>query len=332
MSRPPTTDRRRNRIRTISSAVLCAALAMGAFAGCTSGYVPPESGGDADSATDANGGGAGSDAGETQSGDMGGGEDGGPVADADVSEDGSESNSCTPNSDGMIERDQVPLRAGLQATFRVAEDVEVDTAGTTQGGTRTWDFTGDYPGDSAEIIELQSVEGKWFASDYPEADYAMKLAGDSEELGVFRTTDTELQLLGVVSPEDGATTTNISYDPPVTVLQFPLEKGETWQTETEATGTHETWSPVTPISYDETYTNEVDAEGTVRTPYGTLEDVLRVRTKLERSGSVSTVPFGTIRTFSFVDECFGTIVTIRSNQGESEKEFSEAAELRRFSK
>jgi len=308
---------------------LSALLSWSGVAGCSSGYDPIDSDGDVTS--DGSLRAPGPDAGDTRRGDSGGTEDG-AVPDADASGDVAEPNSCTPNGDGIIEREEVPLRAGLQATFRVAHGVEVDTSGTTKDGTREWNFSGDYSGDRAEIIELQPVEGKWFASDYPEADYAMQLAGDSEELGVFRTTDSALQLLGVVSPEDGARTTNISYDPPVSVLEFPLQKGATWQTETEATGTHETWSPFTPITYDETYTNEVDARGTVQTPYGTLENVLRVRTKLERSGSSGGVSFGTIRTFSFVAECFGTIVTIRSEEGESEKEFDEAAELRRFSK
>ena len=229
-------------------------------------------------------------------------------------------------------REEVPLEAGLKAIFRVAHDASVDTRGeTSSGGERTWDLTENYSGDHAEAIELQSMDGKWFKPDFPDGDYAMKLAGDAEELGVFQITSDALLMLGVVSPTDGSTTTNIEYDPPVKVLDFPLEKGKSWKTETEASGTHATWSPWTPTANTEIYTSQVDATGVAKTPHSDL-DVLRVRTKLERSAAISGVPLGTIRTFAFVAECFGTVATIRSKQGESQTEFDEAAEVRRLSK
>jgi hypothetical protein len=35
-------------------------------------------------------------------------------------------------------------------------------------------------------------------------------------------------------------------------------------------------------------------------------------------------------TYSFVSECFGTVATIRSEENESDAEFTEAAEVRRL--
>lgn len=302
--------------------------------GCTDGYVPSEEDqSDASSSSDGsgsgggNGGGTGGDA-WTEPGGDGSEVDSRDSRDGDNDEvDGERGTSCTPDGDGSITREEVPLRAGLRAVFEVANDVEVDTTGRQEDGERTWDYAKEYPGDHAEVIELQSMEGKWFRSDFPDADYAMKLAGDSDELGVFKTTREALLMVGVVSPEDDGTTTNVEFDPPVPILDFPLEEGKIWQHEADASGTHATWGPVT---YSETYTMEVDSAGTLKTPYGSFE-VLRVYTSLDRESTYSGFPLGSVRTFAFVAECFGTVATIRSKQDESEKEFEEAAELRRLS-
>jgi len=236
-------------------------------------------------------------------------------------------NTCVAEGDGVVEADEVPLRPGLTSLFRVANDVQVDTAGSSGDDGRQWDYSGDYEGDETQVLELQPMQGQWFAADFPEADYAMKLVGDRDELGVFRKTDDALLILGVVSPDDdGFGETNLEYDPPVKVLDFPIEEGKSWITETTVSGTHETWSPVTPITYEETYRNQVDASGTLEVPYGEF-DVLRVRTILERQVGFTS---DTVRTFAFVAECFGTVATIRSDGGETETEFEEAAEIRRL--
>ena len=326
---------RRRLIQCAAATLLAAAVLSGA---CSDGYVPPSETADGEAA-DTGGPEAGTDIGsdaqsmdgmsnDTGSGTTDGGNDG-SMADAD--EDTSGSNSCSVEGDGEITHEEVPLRAGLTALFRVAQDVEVDTAGSMKEGTRHWNFDKSYSGDQTEAVELQRMEGKWFKPDFPEADYAMKLTGQADELGVFEITDEALLMLGVVSPTDEGTTTNISYDPPVAVLDFPLEKGKTWKTETTAKGTHAVWSPYTDITYEETYTSQVDARGTLATPHSEF-DVLRVRTKLEREASITGVPLETIRTFAFVTECFGTVATVRSKGGETETEFSEAAEIRRLTK
>jgi hypothetical protein len=241
------------------------------------------------------------------------------------------SSGCSRNNDGVVTRDEVTFKPGLKATFKVAHDVDVDTAGTMKNGSRYWNLDKKYSGDDFQIIDFKPLKGKWFQSDFPDGDYAMQLAGDSEELGVFDATPSGLYLLGVVSPEDGFTTTNIEYNPPVEILRFPLKEGTSWKTETTAEGTHELYSPTVPISWDETYKNQVDAAGTVDTPYGELE-ALRVRTVLERNQRFSGFQLGQVRTFAFVAECFGTVATIRSDDGEDETEFTEAAEVRRLAR
>ena len=233
---------------------------------------------------------------------------------------------CRPNHDGVITRQEVPLRAGLSATYSVATDVvEVSTAGEDNGdGTRTWDLSGMFRGDARVIVEARDPKGQWFSTDFPQATYMTQLSQSSALLGLFEITEEDLRLLGVASPEEGFYETNVSYDPAVRTLAFPLEVGKSWQDETSVTGKFNGAF----VSYSEDYTSQVDARGTLKTPYGDF-DVLRVRVELERTVGFLTT---TTRTYLFVSECFGTVGTIVSEDDEDEVEFTAAAEVRRLAR
>ena len=233
---------------------------------------------------------------------------------------------CRPNQDGVITRQEVPLRAGLSATYSVATDVaSVSTAGSDNGdGTRTWDLSGVIPGEARVIVEARDPKGQWFSTDFPQATYMTQLSQSSALLGLFEITQEELRLLGVASPESGFYETNVEYDPAVRTLAFPLEVGKSWEDSASVTGKFNGAF----VSYSEEYSSQVDARGTLKTPYGDFE-VLRVRVELER-----TVGFLTTRTRSylFVSECFGTVGTIVSEDDEDEVEFTSAAEVRRLAR
>jgi len=229
---------------------------------------------------------------------------------------------CEPNGDGIIERAEVPLRVGLNAKFRVATDVTFDTRGTMEGGERVWDLAREFAGDELTIVELAPLEGRWFASEFPGADYATRLSVDEDLLGVFEIADEALFLQGIVSPDEGFTQTELTYDPPVATLEFPIDENSTWQTDAEVSGT----ALGVVVFYDESYVYTPAGTGILKTPFGDF-DVLRIRVDLERvQGFVTT----TIRTYIFVSECFGTVATVRSNDNESDVEFIEAAEIRRL--
>lgn len=229
---------------------------------------------------------------------------------------------CRPNHDGLIERSEVTLQAGLSAKFATARDTTWDTAGADVDGVQTWDLAQSFASDQNVLVELRDPAGQWFETTFPTADYFTPLSTNSDLLGVFEVTDDAVLLLGVVTPEDGVFRTELEYDPPVPVLQFPLEEGDSWSVETDVSGVYEGVVSV----YTETYSLEVDGSGSTQTPYGTF-DTLRVRSVLERQvGLLTTV----IRSFSFVTECFGTIATVASQEDESNVEFSDVAELRRL--
>lgn len=233
---------------------------------------------------------------------------------------------CTPNKDGVVTREEVPITAGLYAKFRVGRAEDVSTAGTPAGaGKRTWDFTAALASDVNVLVETQPLAGKWYAPKFTGATYAAKLQEGSELLGVFEVSPGAILLRGVVSPNDDLTKTELTNDPAVAALKFPLQAGATWTTTTDVSGTAQ--GVVLFGTYKEVYTSEVDATGQLKTPLGTF-DVLRVHTKLVRN--VGVLPSVTIHTFAFVTECYGTVATVRSEENETNVEFTRAAEIRRI--
>ncbi|MBW2702056.1 MAG: sodium:solute symporter family protein [Deltaproteobacteria bacterium] len=275
----------------------------------------------------------GSDAGEEQDGASDGADE---IADGATEEDGGQDaadaggdegpTACLPNHDGIIERREVGMAAGLRATFRVASGATWDTTGAIQADeSRIWDMDVALAGDHAVLVELGDPVGTWFAPSFPAADYTSRLRDDEDLLGVFQVTEDALLLLGVVSPDEGLYRTELAYDPPVEVLRFPLQEGAAWFTESSVSGV----ALGVPSYYSEDYDCQVDAAGVLSTPYADF-DVLRVRTVLSRTLGMSV---SEIRSFAFVTECFGTVATLAGPESylpDGEVEFSDLAELRRL--
>jgi hypothetical protein len=253
--------------------------------------------------------------------DGGDGPDGGPAPDGGASPDGGAQ--CAPNHDGVIARSEVTMGPGLSARFRVGSHATVSTAGVSRtDGTRMWDLSGQLAGDQTVSVDTLPMSGQWFAPDFAGASYASKLSQSSDLLGVFEVRADALLLRGVVSPAAGFQKTELTYNPPVTVLKFPLEAGASWQTTATVTGTT---SGVLSAG-QEAYQSDVDAVGDLATPYGTFP-VLRVRVVLTRTVGIVTT---TVRQYLFASECYGVVAGIVSNDNEPSIEFTSAAEARRL--
>ncbi len=232
---------------------------------------------------------------------------------------------CTPNKDGTITRDEVPIQAGLRATFRVAENVDISTAGVDLGnGLRKWDLSAALPNDSSVLVETLPLTGKWYAAKYSNATYATQLRKSSDLIGVFESGPGALSLRGVVSPDDGLYKTELTNDPPVSMLEFPLAVGKTWKSTTTVTGFAQ--GIYQGLGYKEDYSAQVDARGELITPLGKF-DVLRVRVDLTRTYGISVTK---VRTYAFVTECYGNVASIASQDNESDVEFTRAVEVRRI--
>jgi len=231
---------------------------------------------------------------------------------------------CSPDHDGTISLAELPLTAGKMATFRVALDATFDTAGTAgTAGMRRWDLTAQLAMDSDRPLALLSPTGMWWAPTFPTASYAAVLSAESDLLGVFKVDATQLQLLGVVSPEAGTFRTELAYDPPVKILALPVASAATWVTTSAVSGTAQGVF----ASYTERYASLVDLVGTMKTPYGEFP-VVRVATDLTRSSLGATIL--TKRSFAWIAECFGSIATVQSQDNEPSAEFSDPAEVRRL--
>lgn len=249
--------------------------------------------------------------------------DGGFSNDGGTTTDGGTSGLCAPNHDGTITSLELPVRAGLRATYKTAEDATVSTAGVSNAdGGRVWSFEGTLSGDASALWETESTTGAWYAQDFPTATYAARLSTSSENRGVFEVKSDGVYLLGIVSKTSAYPSTNLEYDPPVKVFALPMTEGTTWSTSTTVSGTF-----VGAVAYyTEQYDSAVDARGVAKTPFGDFP-VLRVRTVMVRSGNA----FTTTRTFAFVAECFSAVAQVVSQTGESAVEFTSASEVRRLS-
>jgi hypothetical protein len=126
----------------------------------------------------------------------------------------------------------------------------------------------------------------------------------------------------VASPMSGTGQTELTYNPPAKVLGVPMTLGTTWTSTSNVSGLAEGLV----ANYFERYDSRVDAQGTLKVPYGTF-NVQRVQTTLTRTvGGVSTLT----QSFAFVAECFGPIASLTSQTDETKIEFTSAAEARRL--
>ena len=236
---------------------------------------------------------------------------------------GGGSGACVPTSDGTITRDELVLEPGLNAKYLVATNVTFDTAGVDEAGTTTWHLEQAFGGDHLALLEARDLTGAWYEADFPGATYSARLSETNDLLGVFEATDDALLLRGVVSPDDGLYKTNLAYDPPVRILQFPLTMGATWSDDSTVTG----YANGVYGFYYESYDYAIDARGDVITPFSTFDSLRAHVTITQTVGAIVTVR----QTVAFVTECFGTIATLGSQANETGDEFSDVAEVRRLS-
>ncbi|MBI3181432.1 MAG: hypothetical protein HYZ28_04760 [Myxococcales bacterium] len=231
---------------------------------------------------------------------------------------------CQPDFDGSISRQEIPMAAGLRATFRIAGNTPVNAAGALQAdGGRLWDLDVALAGDQSVLVETLPMEGKWFASKFPNATYAARLSQEQDLLGVFQANPDSLLLLGVVSPGDGLYRTELEYSPPAKILSLPLRPDAGWQSTSSVTG----FASGLFANYTERYESRSDRTGEVKTPFARFP-VQRINMVLTRTVGFSVT---TVRSFLFTTECFGTVATIVSHPNESQAEPTSAAEVRRLS-
>ena len=238
--------------------------------------------------------------------------------------------SCIPNLDGKIERKELEVAAGVPVRYVISPSGEtraVDLSGTEEDGELIWDFSTDFADDEALTVTASTLEGKWYAGQFADGAFVTPFnkSGSIESIGLI--SDGGLLLLGIASaeeaPEQGQTL--LVYNPPITVLQFPVEVGQSFV----SSGQIENGMTLgLPYAGKDTYEVSVDAVGRIDLLQLTFEQVHRVRTKVtvEPAVGAAVVRHQT----SFFAECFAEVARATSADGESSADFTEAAELRRL--
>jgi hypothetical protein len=230
--------------------------------------------------------------------------------------------SCKLNNDGTITRSEAPFMVGLGGLFAVnpaGTTVSVTTTPSTSG----WDYSAAQSGDEKFFSELQSPTGNWWSSDFPTATYAEFSDSSASTLGVYRATATSLELLGLVSTQNGLTATELTYATPIPVLQFPLSVGSTWTASSGVSGLAQGVG----FAANETWTFTVESRHTTKVPAGSF-DTLRLRIDYRQTyGFLVTTRI----TYIHLAECYGAVARLRSLDNETSGNFTQAAEYRRLS-
>lgn len=241
---------------------------------------------------------------------------------------------CIPNNDGIIEADEMPVVIGAVVAQRVNrpnQPASVDPVGFAGDEGWLWDFSRKDPGEVVTWLEVTSPEGTWFAPYFPEATNTAPISPlDPEILGVYRTGDGEVALLGLASVDgDASDRTLLVYDDPVILYQFPLVPGKTWSQ--TVTFSDALLKGVKNAGKEE-YLFAVDARGGVQLPQFSLDNALRFRMRVRQSFVVGqTSPFVETIYYFWVSECLGEVARMISLPGETDLGFSTAKEYRRLS-
>ncbi len=229
--------------------------------------------------------------------------------------------SCSFNNDGTLQRSEAPFLVGLGGLFALnPSGSTVQVSLKASGGT--WDFSTAVPGEHKSFSQLTSPAGTWWAADFPTATYAERLDDAQALYGVYRANNDSLELLGVVSEQNGVQKTELTYATPIKVLQFPLSVGSNWVSESDVTGL----ASGVFFTAHEKYTFSADARGTAKVPLGPF-DTLRLRFDYKQTyGFLVTTRI----TYLHLAECYGAVARIRSRDNETSADFTQATEYRRL--
>ncbi len=240
--------------------------------------------------------------------------------------------SCVPNLDGVIESSELQPALGVAATYRVnpaGTTRMVDVEGQVNGsGQLVWDWGASYANDQVATIEATSLQGKWYASSFPDGQFVTPFdAADTLE-AVYSQDASGAYLYGLASkvqnPPEGETLW--VYDSPVTLYAFPLKPGTSWTT----TGNIRN-GLVRGLNYaaTDTYQGTDDATGQLILPDFTFTQAHRLRFVVKTTFSAGGPP-QVNRQVSFLFECFGEVGRASSQMNEMNDDFTTAAEQRRL--
>jgi hypothetical protein len=237
--------------------------------------------------------------------------------------------SCTPNLDGVLATDEVPVVLDAQARFRVASGaLAVNLDGVVgSDGRRRFDFAGSYPGDRYVGISGTAIANRWYSASFPGAEFVAPIDVEGALDGIYSRAADGLRLHGFASPteEPSEGKTLLIYDTPALVLALPLRVGTTWVSTARVVGGTLRGQP---YAGTDRYESVVAGTGELRLPALTFASAFEVRTKVTASPSSGSAVVR--RQAGFYAECFGEVARATSGDNEESASFTTASEVRRF--
>jgi hypothetical protein len=238
---------------------------------------------------------------------------------------------CVPNLDGKIDAAELRAAFNVPVSYLVSPKGEkrtVDVAGKGDGmGGLIWDYSPDIASDQKATLSAHEVIGSWYASSFPEGQFASPIDAGGTIDGVYKADAQAISLLGVASVTENpkAGKTLLVYDTPIAIYRFPLVPGAKWVSK----GTIKD-GVVSGLPYagSDTYEVEDDATGRLDLHDFTFTQVHRIRTKVTLSPAVGASTFQ--RQVGFVTECFGEVTRATSLNDEKANDFTTASEVRRL--
>jgi len=225
--------------------------------------------------------------------------------------------SCTPNRDGMITADELPIALGAKLAYYASTTTPVALTGDVV------DLSQERASDTVVTLGPVALGGQWYAPQFTAGQFVV--AAGSGLDGIYHQDSEALWLDGTAS-QAMSPKTLIRYPQPVAVVRFPVVDG----------GAYGTAAPITdgvisdlPFIGSDRIDIDVTAIARLDVPYVDFSPVMRVRTHVVRTPSTGTPVVGK-RTTIFLFECFGEVARAESNQDEPAADFTTAAYLRRF--
>jgi len=238
---------------------------------------------------------------------------------------------CVPNLDGQIDENELQAATGVPVSYLVSPagmERTVDLAGAVDAsGHLVWDFATDYADDQVASLTAQPLAGRWYAGSFGGGQFVAPLDAGGTLEGVYQHTSAELLFLGYASKEEAPAggKTLVVYQSPISLYRFPIQPGQQW---ISASDVRNATVRGLPYAGRDVYDFKVDAAGALQLPDVTFTQAMRVRTTLTASPAAGAPV--TRRQVGFVFECFGEVARATSRDGETQDDFTQAAELRRL--
>ena len=225
--------------------------------------------------------------------------------------------SCTPNRDGMITADELPIALGAQLDYYASTNINVALTGNVI------DLSQERASDTVVALGPVALGAQWYAASFAAGQFAVD-AGSGLD-GIYHQDAQGLWLDGTASQATSPKTL-VRYPVPIAVIRFPVVDGQAFTTTAQIPD-----GVISDLPFIGTDKVDVDVTAVDRldVPYVEFSPVMRVRTHVVRAPSTGTPTVGK-RTTILLFECFGEVARAESKQDEPSPDFTTAAYLRRF--